>query len=74
MNSSHLITIVTFCNKTVVFCNKRPDAFLSRFAIKCHNEPNMKLQPLLTTKIRIRCASNVLVTHALEICLLKVCS
>ena len=43
---SQFLIKVAFCNKTVAFRNKIPDAFFNKllphFVIKCHNKSNIK--------------------------------
>ena len=48
---THSVITVANVNKTVVFCNNKPDPFcnepLSRFVIKYNNEPRIKSKPLI---------------------------
>ena len=61
--STHFAVTMAVYNKTVAFCNKQPVAFCSKFllhfVITCHNEPNVKLQPLLIHKIKFLVSSAI---------------
>ena len=68
IKSSQFAITVAFCNKTVIYCNKKPDTFcnkllshfvikqLSYFVINCHNESNMNRKHYWHPKSDFRCS------------------